>query len=112
MYSFMTAADLNDDTVFLFTKNFTLENWATAWQLMNYGVSFFKTATLVLFYTLFQTAAVTFIAYGLARFRFPGRSLLFVISIIVAIAVIIFLFFDLKKTKNSKVLINNRRKNK
>lgn len=85
MYSFMTAADLNDDTVFLFTKNFTLENWAIAWQLMNYGVSFFKTATLVLFYTLFQTAAVTFIAYGLARFRFPGRSLLFVISIITLI---------------------------
>lgn len=85
MYSFMTSSDLNDDTVFLFTKNFTLENWATAWQLMNYGISFLKTAFLVLSYTVLQTAAVTFIAYGLARFRFPGRSLLFVISIITLI---------------------------
>lgn len=85
MYSFMTSADLNDDTVFLFTKNFTLENYTQAWEFMNYGVSFFKTAALVLTYTLLQTTSVTFIAYGLARFRFPGRGLLFVISIITLI---------------------------
>ena len=85
MYSFMTAADLNDDTVFLFTKHFTLDNYKQAIGFMNYGLNLLKSTFTVLIYSVLQLVAVTVIAYGLARFRFPGRGLLFVISIITLI---------------------------
>ena len=85
MYSFMTAADLNDDTVFLFTKHFTLDNYKQASEFMNYGVNLIKSTVTVFIYSVLQLVAVTVIAYGLARFRFPGRGLLFVISIITLI---------------------------
>lgn len=85
MYSFMTAADLNDDTVFLFTKHFTLDNYKQAAGFMNYGFNLLKSAFTVFIYSILQLVAVTVIAYGLARFRFPGRGLLFVISIITLI---------------------------
>lgn len=85
MYSFMTSADLNDDTVFLFTKHFTLDNYKKAMQFMDYGLNLIKSIVTVLIYSVLQLVSVTVIAYGLSRFRFPGRGLLFVISIVTLI---------------------------
>ena len=85
MYSFMTATDLNDDTVFLFTKHFTFDNYEQAMEFMDYGLNIIKSMVTVLIYSILQLVSATLIAYGLARFRFPGRGLLFVISIITLI---------------------------
>ncbi len=85
MYSFMTEADLNDDTVHLFTKHFTFDNYREAAGYMDYGINLLRSFGLMLLYALLQVTAATVTAYGLARFRFPGRSLLFVISILTLI---------------------------
>ena len=85
MYSFMTAADLNDDTVFLFTKHFTLDNYIRVAAIMDYGASLLRTVGVVALNCVLQVSAAAVTAYGLARFRFPGRGLLFFISILTLI---------------------------
>lgn len=85
MYSFMTEADLNDDTVHLFTKHFTLDNYRQAIDYMHYGTGLVKSLVSLAFYSLLQVGSATLIAYGLARFRFPGRNFLFVITILTLI---------------------------
>lgn len=85
LYSFMTEADLNDDTVHLFTKHFTLDNYRQAIQYMDYGTALLKSLLNLALYSLLQVASVTLTAYGLARFRFPGRGLLFLIALLTLI---------------------------
>lgn len=85
MYSFMTEADLNDTTVHLFTKHFTFDNFKEAIRYMNYITGLIKSFINLTLYSVLQIAVVTLTAYGLARFRFPGRNLLFGISIVTLI---------------------------
>lgn len=54
MYSFMTEADLNDDTVHLFTKHFTLDNYRQAIDYMQYGTGLVKSLVSLVFYSLLQ----------------------------------------------------------
>ncbi len=60
--------------------------WPTEWKWSNYSeaaqaVSFFKTLGRTVYISvlpaLFQTVACCLTAYGLARFRFPGKKVLF-----------------------------------
>lgn len=85
MYSFMTEADLNDDTVHLFTKHFTLDNYRQAIEYLDYGAGLVKSIASLVLYSSLQVGAATVIAYGLARFRFPGRNLLFIVTILTLI---------------------------
>lgn len=85
MYSFMTEADLNDASIHLFTKHFTLENFKEAAGYLNYGTGVLKSLFNFSLYSILQLTAVTLTAYGLARFKFPGRNVLFVISIVTLI---------------------------
>lgn len=85
MYSFMSSADLNDATVHLFTKHFTLDNYKEAASYLNYFTHLGKNIITIAMYSVLQVASVMTVSYGLARFRFPGRNVLFAISILTLI---------------------------
>jgi len=82
MYSFMSETDLNDDSVRLFAKNFTWENYKTAIDHMGYWSGLLRCVWESLLLSFLQLISVTLISYGIARFQFPGRGLLFVIAIL------------------------------
>ena len=53
-----------------------LFNYKTAWELLDYTVSFFATLKYEIVSALIEVAACAVTAYGFARFKFKGKSLL------------------------------------
>ena len=85
MYSFMSESDLNDDSVLLFAKSFTWENYSKAIEHMDYWSSVLKCAWMALLFSFLQTCSTTLLSYGIARFNFPGKGVLFTIAIVTLI---------------------------
>ena len=56
-------------------------NYATVWDQIEYPRLLFNTAALALIGMIGTIVSCTLVAYGFARFRFPGRGLLFTILI-------------------------------
>jgi multiple sugar transport system permease protein len=56
-------------------------NYADVWELINYPRLLFNTVALATIGTIGTVLSCTLVAYGFARFRFPGRGLLFTILI-------------------------------
>jgi len=56
-------------------------NYADVWDQINYPRLLFNTAALALIGMIGTLVSCTLVAYGFARFRFPGRSLMFTILI-------------------------------
>jgi multiple sugar transport system permease protein len=56
-------------------------NYATVWDEINYPRLLFNTAVLALIGMIGTVVSCTLVAYGFARFRFPGRGLLFTVLI-------------------------------
>ena len=75
--SFMSQADLADNTVVSIPRQPTLENFKTVWKLLNYEVSLPYTAILALVTGLLQTASSFLVGYGFARYKFPLKSFWF-----------------------------------
>lgn len=64
----------------LLPKVFTLKYYTEGWKgtgRINYGTFFKNTFLLVLPTTMFTVISSTFVAYGFARFKFPGKKILF-----------------------------------
>ena len=59
----------------------TFDNYISVWSLLNYPRLLFNTAAIALIGLIGTVVSCTLVAYGFARFRFPGRSLLFLILI-------------------------------
>ena len=57
------------------------ENFAEVWDLIDFPRLLFNTFGLAVLGTLGTLVSCTLVAYGFARFRFPGRSLLFTVLI-------------------------------
>ena len=57
------------------------QNFGDVWELIDYPRLLFNTIAIALIGTLGVLLSCTLVAYGFARFRFPGRSLLFTILI-------------------------------
>jgi multiple sugar transport system permease protein len=57
------------------------QNYATVWNEINYPRLLFNTAVIALIGMIGTVVSCTLVAYGFARFRFPGRNLLFVLVI-------------------------------
>lgn len=79
--SFRTRADLLDPSVVWIPKHFTLENIEFAWKELEYLTSLKNTALLSLVSSLLQIISCAVVAYGFARFKFPGKNLLFALVI-------------------------------
>ena len=58
-----------------------LENYPKAWNLVNFPRLLFNTVMIALIGMIGTLVSCTLVAYGFARFRFPGRGLLFIIVI-------------------------------
>jgi len=75
--SFMDQQDLYDSTVISIPRNFTLENYRLARQLLNYWPSLFETFFIVVVSSVLQICACTLAAYGFARYKFPLKNFWF-----------------------------------
>jgi multiple sugar transport system permease protein len=57
------------------------DNFAKVWDLIDYPRLLFNTVVIAVISTIGTLLSCTLVAYGFARFRFPGRSLLFTLLI-------------------------------
>ena len=57
------------------------ENFAEVWDLIDYPRLLFNTIVIAVVSTIGTLLSCTLVAYGFARFRFPGRGLLFTLLI-------------------------------
>ncbi len=57
------------------------ENFAKVWDLIDYPRLLFNTLAIAIISTIGTMLSCTLVAYGFARFRFPGRSFLFTLLI-------------------------------
>ena len=57
------------------------QNYAEVWKLIDYPRLLFNTIALAVIGMIGTVISCTLVAYGFARFRFPGRNLLFTILI-------------------------------
>ncbi len=62
-----------------FSPNF--DNFTTAWAQLNFPRLLFNTAAVSVLSTIGAVLSSALVAYGFARFRFPGKNILFVILI-------------------------------
>lgn len=102
--SLMNESDLYDATVKYVPKHFTLENYSKVLKGLEYWKSMALTALLSAGVSLLQMVACMLTAYSFARFRFPGKKLLFgcvIFSLIVPPQIVMlpmfmkFRFFDI-----------------
>ena len=56
-----------------------LDNFVDVWKQLNFPRLLFNTATIAILSTIAAVFSATLVAYGFARFRFPGRNALFII---------------------------------
>jgi len=56
-----------------------LENFSNVWTLLNYPTLLFNTVAIAVIGMVGVLISCTLVAYGFARFRFPGRNLLFLL---------------------------------
>jgi multiple sugar transport system permease protein len=57
------------------------ENYANVWNEINYPRLLFNTIAIAMIGMIGTVVSCTLVAYGLARFRFPGRNFLFLLVI-------------------------------
>lgn len=75
--SFMDEKDLYDATVKYIPKTFTLDNYKKVVEGLDYWRSTFTTALLSVGVSFLQLIVCMLTAYAFARFRFPGKNILF-----------------------------------
>lgn len=74
---FLSYEDLADTTVKYVPKTWSLGTLVETMGIMHYWDSLLSTFILCVVCAGFQTLSCTLVAYGFARFKFPGRGLLF-----------------------------------
>ena len=79
--SLKSFQDMHDPTVLFVPKEPTLQNFKLVISGMNYPLSLIRTIGITALISLLQIASCTFVAYGLARFRFPGKNIVFAMVI-------------------------------
>jgi sn-glycerol 3-phosphate transport system permease protein len=82
-YAFWTAFHPAEfSTRFVLAAPVTLENFARAWNAAPFARYFLNTILLCAMILVAQLVLCTLAAYSFARFRFPGRSLLFALVLV------------------------------
>lgn len=80
--SFMTKSDFQDVTVMLISKNPTLDQYKYIILENEYFSSLLNTFLLSLSTAIIQTIICALVAYGLAKFKFKGNSIVFALVIV------------------------------
>ena len=82
-YAFWTAFHPAEfSTRFVLTAPITLDNFARAWSAAPFARYFLNTTLLCAMILAAQLVLCTLAAYAFARFRFPGRALLFALVLV------------------------------
>jgi sn-glycerol 3-phosphate transport system permease protein len=82
-YAFWTAFHPGEfSTRFALTAPLTLANFAKAWQAAPFARYFVNTVILCAMILAMQLVLCTLAAYAFARFRFPGRGVLFALVLV------------------------------
>ena len=79
--SFMSPEDLVDATVRLIPRNFTLNTYKAIFLENHYLTAFLNTFTLSFTCAILQTFMCCLIAYGLAKYKFRGNKLIFLLVV-------------------------------
>lgn len=83
--SFMAPEDFIDVTVRLIPKNFTLDIYKAIWNDLKYVEALANTVLISLLLAVIQTFTCCVIAYGLAKYKFKGNGLVFMLVMITMI---------------------------
>ena len=84
--SFMGPEDFIDATVRLIPSKFSTDTYTAIWKENSYLEAFSNTLFLSAMCAVIQTFICCFIAYGLAKFKFKGRGLVF-LAVIFTLAI-------------------------
>ncbi|NLM49965.1 MAG: carbohydrate ABC transporter permease [Clostridiaceae bacterium] len=91
--AFKSPEDLVDITVNYIPKGFYIKNFIAAYRSLNYNTGFINSTIVTTFSVIGHLISCSFIAYGFARYKFPGRDVLFamvILTLIVPVQVLIF----------------------
>jgi multiple sugar transport system permease protein len=75
--SFKSLKDLLDPTVLWLPQKLYLENFVQAWNVLDFMTSFWTSVMNSVLPALAQTISCAIVGYGLAKFRFPGKTIIF-----------------------------------
>ena len=75
--AFRVSSDIGDPSVIWIPRHYTLQNILEAMQFMDYWNSLKNTFMLCIVSSLLQIVSCALVGYGLSRFYFWGRSLVF-----------------------------------
>lgn len=81
-YSLMSPSDVVNPMVSYWPTTFYFLNYGEALQTLNYWESLFQSLLIAVLPSAFQTVSTMLVAYGLARFEFKGRKIIFACIII------------------------------
>ncbi|MEG1705992.1 MAG: carbohydrate ABC transporter permease [Clostridia bacterium] len=76
-YSFMSPSDVVNPLVNYFPTSWYFTNYVEAAQALSYGKTLLQTLVEAVAPAIFQTASTMLVAYGLARFEFKGKKIIF-----------------------------------
>ena len=79
--AFRDPVDRLDPTVIWIPKNFTLQNFLLADQLIDFRHSILMTLKILVPSVIIQVFVCLMVAYGFARFKFKGRDILFTLLV-------------------------------
>ncbi len=79
--SMMATDDFIDVTVQLVPKNISFDMYKAIWNDLHYFNAFLNTLFLSVSVALIQTFVCSFVAYGLAKFKFKGNKFVFLLVI-------------------------------
>lgn len=78
---FKSLQDVYDPTVVWLPKNFSWQNMTLALEVLDFARSVTRTLAMTVPSVLLQMASSLLAGYGFARFKFPGRKVLFALLI-------------------------------
>ncbi len=85
LYMFITSMkspqDLLNPMVQWVPTQFYFENYVKAFRVLNFPQTFMNSVITSLFPSLIQAIVCSLVGYGLARFRFPGKRLIFMLML-------------------------------
>ncbi|WP_308635131.1 carbohydrate ABC transporter permease [Paenibacillus silvisoli] len=80
--SFKSLEDLLDPTVLWIPQKFFFDNFTQAWHVLNYMDTFWNSVLNSVVPAIGQTVSCAVVGYGLAKFRFPGKNIIFALMMI------------------------------
>ncbi len=83
--SFQSAASVNDPSVIWIPKDVTLENFKITMEVLEYSSSVALSFKISIFSTIAAVVSCSLAGYGLARFNFKERNILFALVVLTII---------------------------